>query len=83
MCEHISKNQPRIKKRLISPTVTGIIGVRLGFFILGIYVTKVTVKGVGTLPPIFESNLDVFRKILEDIKKYCETKGTVFDYEFN
>ena len=50
---------------------------------MGIYVTKVTVKGVGRLPPIFESNLDVFRKILEDRKKYCETKGTVFDYEFN
>ena len=46
-------------------------------------VTKVVVKGTGTLPPIFKRDLDIFRKILEDMKKDCDRHNEPFEFEFN
>ena len=46
-------------------------------------VTRVEVKGASTLPPIFKNNLDIFKKILEQMKKECENEEIPFTYEFN
>ena len=60
------------------------IGVRSEIFLfLGYPVSKVVVKGAGKLPPIFKRYMEIFLKILEDRKIYCQTEGTVFDYEFD
>jgi len=83
-CEHVGKIQPRIKKAFGFPDEYGHNWSAFIDFLFCEYpVTKVVVKGAGTLPPIFKRDLNIFHEILEDRKKYCETKGTIFDYEFN
>ncbi|MDO4742772.1 MAG: barstar family protein [bacterium] len=83
-CEHIGMLQPIIKEAF---------GFRDGYghnwsaftdFLFREYpVSKVVVKGAGTLPPIFERDMEIFREILEDVKADCKRHGTNFEYEFD
>ena len=84
-CEHIGKIQPRIKETFDFEDGYGHNWSAFRDFLFWEYpVTKVVVKGSSTLKPtwMFKKDLEIFREILEDRKKYCESDGTVFDYEF-
>ncbi len=83
-CEHVGKIHPIIKEAFDYPDGYGHNWDAFNDFLFWEYlVTKVVVKGAGTLPPIFKRDLDILLDILEDRRRYCETKGTIFDYEFN
>jgi RNAse (barnase) inhibitor barstar len=83
-CEHVGKIHPRIKEAFGFPDGYGHNWDAFRDFLFWEYpVTKVIVKGAGTLPSIFKTNLDVFHDILDERKQYCISKGTVFDYEFS
>lgn len=83
-CEHVGKIHPRIKEAFGFPDWYGHNWDAFKDFLFWEYaVTKVIVKGAGTLPPIFKNDLDIFHKILEEMKEYSKKDGTVFDYEFS
>ena len=83
-CKHVGMIQPIIKKAFDFPDGYGHNWSAFRDFLFWEYpVTKVVVTGAGALPPIFKRDLDIFRKILEDMKKECDRHNEPFEYEFN
>ena len=79
-CKHVGMIQPIIKEAFGFPDGYGHNWDAFVDFLFWEYpVTKVVVTGAGTLPPIFKRDLDIFRKILEDRKKYCQMRRTLKD----
>ena len=82
-CEHVGKIHTIIKEAFDYPNYYGHNWSAFRDFLFWEYpVTKVIVKGAGTLPPIFKTDMDILLEILEDRKMYCAAKGTVFEYKF-
>lgn len=83
-CKHVGMLQPIIKEAFDFPDGYGHNwSAFIDFLFVEYPVTKVVVTGANKLPPIFKRDMEIFHEILEDRKKYCQTKGTVFDYEFD
>ena len=83
-CKHVGMLQPIIKEAFDFPDNYGHNWSAFDDYLCVEYpVSKVVVKGAGKLPPIFKRDMEIFHKILEDRRIYCQTKGTVFDYEFD
>lgn len=83
-CKYLDELHERIKIALKFPDYYGKNLDAFKDFLFWEYpVTRVEVKGASTLPPIFKNNLDIFKKILEQMKKECENEEIPFTYEFN
>ena len=83
-CKHVGMLQPIIKEAFDFPDNYGHNWSAFDDYLCVEYpVSKVVVKGAGKLPPIFKRDMEIFREILEDRRIYCQTKGAVFDYEFD
>lgn len=83
-CKHVGMLQPIIKEAFGFPDGYGHNWSAFRDFLFLEYpVTKVVVKGADTLPPIFERDMEIFRKILEDMKTDCKKHGTNFEYKFD
>lgn len=83
-CKHVGMLQPIIKEAFDFPDNYGHNWSAFRDFLLLEYpVSKVVVKGAGTLPPIFKRDMEIFRKILEDMKTDCKRCGMNFEYEFD
>lgn len=82
-CEHIGKLHPTIKKSFDFPNEYGENWSAFKDFLFWEYpVTKVIVKGTDALPPIFHNDMEIFRKILKNMKKECEKHNIPFEYIF-
>ena len=83
-CKHVGMLQPIIKEAFDFPDNYGHNWRAFRDFLLLEYpVSKVVVKGAGKLPPIFKTDMEIFREILEDMKTDCKRCGMNFEYEFN
>lgn len=68
-CEHVGMIQPKIKEAFDFPSWYGKNWDAFKDFLFYEYpVAKVTVIGADTLPPIFDRDMQILRKILEDKK---------------
>ena len=82
-CEHIGRIHPIIKEAFGFPDEYGENWSAFKDFLFWEYpVTKVIVKGTDTLPPIFHNDMEIFRKILKNMKKECEKHNIPFEYIF-
>ena len=82
-CEHIGMLQPMIKKAFDFPDGYGHNWSAFKDFLFWEYpVSKVVVKGADALPPIFRRDMEIFHKILEEMKTFCESREINFEYEF-
>ena len=83
-CKHVGMLQPIIKEAFDFPDGYGHNwSAFIDFLFVEYPVTKVVVKGAGTLPPIFKRDMEIFLEILEDMKKHCEGYNINFEYEFD
>lgn len=82
-CEHVGMIQPRVQKAFGFPSWYGknwdafIDCLRCEY-----PASKVTIIGVDTLDPIFDMEMEIFRKALEIVKAEYNRSGVEFEYEF-